>query len=133
MVNFISCFLIISFQMALTRYSNFSIQVKSQTFTTLYHPNLLPAQGRKETILVIFFLNLPLVSFPQDSSDHSQSSTPLSRARRRRRLPRRGAGGAGEAGGGSGAHSDSEYSPQTWRHHYLTDANSNTMASPVSG
>ncbi|KAG0720545.1 Rho GTPase-activating protein 7 [Chionoecetes opilio] len=65
-----------------------------------------------------------------DSSDHSQGSTPLSRARRRHRLPRRGAAGAGEAGGGSGAHSDSEYSPQTWRHHYLTDANSNTMDTP---
>ncbi|XP_050716150.1 rho GTPase-activating protein 7-like isoform X2 [Eriocheir sinensis] len=61
----------------------------------------------------------------EDSSDHSQGSTPLSRARRRRRLPRRGQSGEG---GGGGAHSDSEYSPQTWRHHYLTDANSNTMA-----
>ncbi|XP_076055678.1 rhoGTPase activating protein isoform X2 [Oratosquilla oratoria] len=59
------------------------------------------------------------------ASDHSQTSTPLFRSRRRRRFWRRGGGDDG--GGGGGAYSDSECSPPTWRH-YLTDANSNKMA-----
>ncbi|KAK8404915.1 hypothetical protein O3P69_001488 [Scylla paramamosain] len=106
--------------------------------TTTTSPTSTPAAAASTTITTIPATATTTITtttttrelMGEDSSDHSQGSTPLSRARRRRRLPRRGAGGT-EAGGGSGAHSDSEYSPQTWRHHYLTDANSNTMASPA--